>query len=603
MFGWSQSRIETPFMLEQAHRSGGALLPAVSGDDAGRVLHTARQLATRQRRINPDTYPPDPDLDRLLPPDFCLEYRVLPWGRVGDAILVGTIPGRDRTQLRDVLEHVLGPVLFAELSEEDLLRTITYRHGDYLADLAERLVPDDYSCRDINKLTLSRALVASLFFGISLALIYVFPNAFFAGITAVAAVNLLATLGFKIAMLMAGYRKPPSRPVDVPLAEKPVVSLIVPLFDEAAIAHALVLRLSRLTYPKSLLDVVLVLEDKDEKTRDMIKAVSLPGWMRVLHVPDGKVTTKPRALNYALGHTRGDIIGVLDAEDAPATDQIERVVEAFHLSPPNVACVQGILDFYNTKSNWLTRCFTIEYAVWFRIVLAGAARLGLPIPLGGTTVYLKRAALKHVGGWDAHNVTEDADLGIRLSRFGYRTILIPTVTREEATKGHRAWIRQRSRWLKGYIVTYLVHMRRPFRLLRDLGLRKFIGFQFFFLTTIVQFTLAPALWTFWLVLFGIAVPLFDVIPADWAKGLLALFLLAELVTLLTGFVAVARTQHKGLMQWVPMMFFYFPLGVLAVYKAWSELVFKPFYWDKTAHGRSEPDIPGGDIHATIADQR
>lgn len=208
-----------------------------------------------------------------------------------------------------------------------------------------------------------------------------------------------------------------------------------------------------------------------------------------------------------------------------------------------------------------------------------------------------------MGGWDAHNVTEDADLGIRLSRFGYRTILIPTVTREEATNSLPSWIRQRSRWLKGYIVTYLVHMRRPFRLLRDLGLRKFIGFQFFFLTTIVQFTLAPALWTFWLVLFGIAVPLFDVIPADWAKGLLALFLLAELVTLLTGFVAVARTQHKGLMQWVPMMFFYFPLGVLAVYKAWSELVFKPFYWDKTAHGRSEPDIPGGDIHATIADQR
>ena len=562
-------------------------------------MQSARQLVSRQRRLNPDTYPPDPDLDLLLAPEMCLEYRILPWGRIGDAILVATVPGRDRTRLRDILEQSLGPVLFAEVAEEDLVRIVTERHGDYLADRAERLVPDDYSCRDINKLTLSRGIVASLFFGVSLALIYVFPNAFFAGITAVAVVNLIATVMFKVVVLVAGYRKPPDRPVDLPLSEKPVVSLIVPLFREAAIANELVMRLSRLSYPKALLDVVLVLEEKDRETRQMIDEVSLPGWMRVVRVPDGQLKTKPRALNYALGHTRGDIIGVLDAEDAPATDQIERVVEAFHHAPSNVACVQGILDFYNTKSNALARCFTIEYAIWFRVVLAGAARLGLPIPLGGTTVYLKRAALKHVGGWDAHNVTEDADLGIRLYRFGYRTILVPTVTREEANNRVIAWIRQRSRWLKGYIITYLVHMRRPFRLLKELGARRFLGFQMFFLTTIVQFTLAPALWSFWLVCFGISTPLFDVIPSDWTKGLLALFLLAELVSLLTGFIAVGRTQHERLMQWEPMMFFYFPLGVFAVYKAWSELVFKPFYWDKTEHGRSEPDVPGGDIHATI----
>lgn len=586
-------------MLTPAHRSSGNATIAARDVDTIQVLHQARQISGQHRRLNPNTYPPDPELDGLLPPEFCLEYRVLPWGRVGDAILVGTLPDRDRTQLRDIMEQLIGPVLFADVAEEDLLRIVEDRHCDYLADRAERLVPDDYSCRDINKLSLSRGLLASLFFGISLALIYLFPNVFFAGITAVAVINLIATLVFKIAVFFAGYKKPPDRPIDVPLAEKPVVSLIVPLFREAAIANALVLRLSRLTYPKSLLDVVLVLEAKDNKTRQMINEVSLPPWMRVVSVPDGQLTTKPRALNYALAHTRGDIIGVLDAEDAPAIDQIERVVEAFHQAPSEVACVQGILDFYNTKSNALARCFTIEYAIWFRIVLAGAARLGLPIPLGGTTVFLKRAALKHVGGWDAHNVTEDADLGIRLYRFGYRTILIPTVTREEANNRIVPWVRQRSRWLKGYIITYLVHMRRPFRLLREIGARKFLGFQVFFLTTILQFTLAPALWSFWLVFVGVTTPLFEVIPADWVKGLLALFILAELVSLLTGFVAVARTQHEGLMQWVPMMFFYFPLGVFAVYKAWSELVFKPFYWDKTEHGRSEPDVPGGDIHETI----
>lgn len=599
MFGRSETRSNLPFALTPAHRRDHVTSDTSNDLTTSRVLQKAWQFSAHQRRLNPDTYPPDPELDALLPAEFYLEYRVLPWGRVGNAILVGTPPGRDLTQLRDIMEKLIGPVMFADVAEADLLRIVEERHGDYLADRAERLVPDDYSCRDINKLTLSRGILASLFFGICLALIYMFPNAFFAGITAVAVVNLIANLGFKIAVFVAGYQKPAEKPVMIPMAEKPVVSLIVPLFREAAIAHELVLRLSRLTYPKSLLDVVLVLEAKDTKTRQMIESISLPGWMRVVRVPDGHLTTKPRALNYALGHTRGDIIGVLDAEDAPAIDQIERVVEAFHQAPSNVACVQGILDFYNTKSNALARCFTIEYAIWFRVVLAGAARLGLPIPLGGTTVYLKRAALKHVGGWDAHNVTEDADLGIRLYRFGYRTILIPTVTREEANNRIVPWVRQRSRWLKGYIVTYLVHMRRPFRLLKDIGARKFLGFQAFFLATILQFTLAPALWSFWLVCFGVATPLFEVIPADWAKGLLALFLFGELVSLLTGFVAVGRTQHEGLMQWVPMMFFYFPLGVFAVYKAWSELLFKPFYWDKTEHGRSEPDVPGGDIHETI----
>lgn len=567
--------------------------------DGTRLLNNARALASRRRRLNLGTHPPDPALADLIAPDLCLEYRILPWGTVGEATLIATVPDRDRTQLREILEASLGPVLFADVSEEDLLRIITDRHGDVLAERAEKRVADEYSCRDINKLTFKRGVAASLFFGISLALIFYFPNVFFAGITAVAVINLIATLVFKIAVFAAGYKKPPDAPVDVPLSEKPVVSLIVPLFREAAIAHELVLRLSRLTYPKSLLDVVLVLEEKDTTTRQMIEAVSLPRWMRVVRVPDGALKTKPRALNYALGHTRGDIIGILDAEDAPATDQIERVVEAFHLAPPEVACLQGILDFYNTQSNWIARCFTIEYAIWFRVVLAGAARLGLPIPLGGTTVFLKRAALNHVGGWDSHNVTEDADLGIRLARFGYRTYLIPTVTREEANNRFIPWIRQRSRWLKGYIVTYRVHMRRPFQLLRELGARKFVGVQFFFLTTILQFTLAPALWSFWLVCFGYSTPFLEAFPPDWTKGLVALFLFSELISLLTGFLAVARTRHEKLMPWVPMMFFYFPMGVFAVYKAWSEIVFNPFYWDKTEHGHSEPDLPGGDIHATL----
>jgi hypothetical protein len=142
-------------------------------------------------------------------------------------------------------------------------------------------------------------------------------------------------------------------------------------------------------------------------------------------------------------------------------------------------------------------------------------------------------------------------------------------------------------------------MRRPFRLIKEMGLWKFLGFQCFFLTTILQFTLAPVLWCFWLVFFGLSTPFTQAFPDAWMGGLLALFLLTELISLLVGFVAVGRTQHERLMQWVPLMMFYFPMGVFAVYKAWSELIFKPFYWDKTKHGVSHPDVIDGDIHATI----
>ena len=138
----------------------------------------------------------------------------------------------------------------------------------------------------------------------------------------------------------------------------------------------------------------------------------MPDWISVIEVPQSEgPTTKPRALNYALDFCPGKIIGVWDAEDSPAPDQIEKVVMRFHSAPQNVACLQGILDYYNARANWLSRCFTIEYATWWRLVLPGIAKLGLVIPLGGTTLFFKRDILEKLGRWDAHNVTEDADLG------------------------------------------------------------------------------------------------------------------------------------------------------------------------------------------------
>ena len=198
--------------------------------------------------------------------------------------------------------------------------------------------------------------------------------------------------------------------------------------------------------------------------------------------------------------------------------------------------------------------------------------------------YFRREALDQLGGWDAHNVTEDADLGVRLARHGYRTALIHTVTEEEANGRAWPWIKQRSRWLKGYAITYGVHMRNPARLWRDLGGKRFMGLQLLFLGTLSQFVLAPFLWTFWLLPFGISHPLSAVIPSWTFWSLAGIFVLSELVGLAAAIVGLRKAGKVGLAGWALTLQFYFPLAALAAYKGLYELATKPFYWDKTAHG-------------------
>ncbi len=374
----------------------------------------------------------------------------------------------------------------------------------------------------------------------------------------------------------------------------PRLSILVPLFRERDIASRLVQRLSALDYPRHKLEIALILEWDDSMTEAALRDADLPDWMRIVRVPSGRLRTKPRAMNYALDFLSGDIIGIYDAEDAPAQDQLIKVASAFATAPANVACVQGILDFYNARANALTRCFAIDYAVWFRLVLPGLARLGLVLPLGGTTVFFRRHALETLGRWDAHNVTEDADLGLRLARHGYRCLFLPTVTQEEATATIPAWLRQRSRWIKGYAMTWAVHTRDPLRLLGELGALRFLGVQILLLGTLCQFLLAPFLWSFWLIVFGFAHPIRDVVPWQAIVAMGILFFATEAVTLLTAAAAVARPSHRWLIKWVPLMHLYFPLAAIASWKGFAEMLFRPYYWDKTAHGRfdlQEPALP------------
>ncbi|WP_170331042.1 glycosyltransferase family 2 protein [Ruegeria arenilitoris] len=541
-----------------------------------------------------DNSPPSQKLCQIKPADFWLAHNVIPWRRMGPILLVATARPDLFPSVRDDLADVGYTVIPVLAAAEQIDGAIADMFSTPLAEAAEARVHIDHSCRSWTPL--SRAAYATAL-GVVLALFSTLPLVGLAVIVMAAVVTLILFLTLRLSGLLSyiwhlQYLTPKAlAECDPPVL--PCVSIMVPLFKEREIADALILRLRRLTYPKALLDVILVLEESDEVTQSTLAKVDLPSWIRTVEVPAlNGLTTKPRAMNFALDFCRGDILGVWDAEDAPQPDQIERVVRHFAQADEEVVCLQGVLDYYNPRTNWRSRCFTIEYNSWFRVVLQGISKLGLVVPLGGTTFFFRRDKLLELGGWDAHNVTEDADLGVRLSRAGYRTELVNTTTFEEANFRAWPWVRQRSRWLKGFMVTYLVHMRSPKQLLSDLGPLRFLGVQAFFLGTVGQFLLAPVLWLFWLISFGLPSP-FDPIHSNAGlTALFSLFLFAEAVNALIGAIAVSARERRFLLPWVPTMPLYFPLGVLAAYKALWELVLDPFFWDKTQHGQaSEETLP------------
>lgn len=547
------------------------------------------------REVDLTLEPPDEDLCHRMPHGFWLRHGVIPWKRENGTVLIAT----DRPDRFDAVRMALGDTYAGTLpilaSGAQIEASIAERFTMPMAKAAGARVPAQYSCRTWQ--SGNRARLPAVFFLLVVALVFT-PVAVLAALSIIAVSTLLMFATLKLAALAAFLVLPPQpvaskeKPLTgQPPARRPKISVLVPLFREKEIAGALIRRLERLTYPKALLDVVLVLEEHDDVTRQTLAQTRLPAWMRVIRVPAHEgLTTKPRAMNYALDFCRGDIIGVWDAEDAPAPDQLETVAARFADAPEDVVCLQGVLDYYNPRTNWLARCFTIEYASWFRVVLPGIARLGLVIPLGGTTLFFRRDKLEELGGWDAHNVTEDADLGVRLCRAGYRTELINTVTFEEANCRPWPWIKQRSRWLKGFMVTYLVHMRNPRQLLADLGLPRFLSLQAFFVGTLCQFLLAPMLWSFWLVLLGWQHPVQTLVSGSTTMVITGLFVGAELLVLCIGITSVAAPERRFLLRWVPTMPLYFPLAVIAAYKALYELVFRPYYWDKTQHGHAPSEL-------------
>lgn len=314
--------------------------------------------------------------------------------------------------------------------------------------------------------------------------------------TGTASVLYLAVVAFKV-LLSHGYDRshvmrfgPGELP---PEHELPGYTVLVPLYRESKVLHALLDRLAALDYPDDRRQILLLVEEDDEETRGALPAV-LPSGFEVVLIPAGHPRTKPKACNVGLRHARGEFCVIFDAEDQPEPAQPAQGGGGLRSSPRWMVCVQAELQYWNPWTNWLTRCFAAEYAHNFGLFLHGLDRFRLPIPLGGTSNHFRTDALRDLGAWDPFNVTEDADLGIRIARRGWSVRMMESVTLEEANCRLGNWLRQRSRWIKGYCQTWLVHMRSPVRLWRELGPRGFVSFQlavgFATLTTLLN----PVFW-------------------------------------------------------------------------------------------------------------
>lgn len=365
----------------------------------------------------------------------------------------------------------------------------------------------------------------------------------------------------------------------------PVYTILVPARDEASVLPMLTQALQRLDYPKDRLDVKLLLEADDEATIFAARRAHLPNYIDIVVVPVGEPRTKPKACNFGLQRARGEFVTIFDAEDLPEPSQLKKALLAFQKGDDNLACVQAKLSYFNAEQNLLTRWFTAEYGAWFDLFLPALHVAKMPIPLGGTSNHFRTQVLRDLGAWDPFNVTEDADLGIRLHKAGFRTAVIDSVTYEEANSEFVNWVRQRSRWIKGYLQTWLVHMRHPVDLRRKLGRRGFWGFQLSILGTPLMFILNPIYWfitSLWFMThWGLIPQLFP--PGIYYLGMLNL-LVGNFVFTYLNAVGAAKRGNWELVPYTLLTPIYWSMMSLASWKALLQLITRPSHWEKTEHG-------------------
>jgi cellulose synthase/poly-beta-1,6-N-acetylglucosamine synthase-like glycosyltransferase len=518
----------------------------------------------------------------------------IPWKRSDGHIVVATAEPGPETLLFARKRWGAG-VTFVVASKFDIVWAVQAAFDDALSHRAVHELAElnpELSAKQVftpGQIVFGYVLLTTLLLGLALS-----PIATLVALNVIMSVFYLGNFVFKSILVFVGGARASDTDDIIAIEaralsdeELPVFTVLVPMYKEPAMLPMLAQSLRELDYPLGKLDIKLVLEASDVETIEVASKLGLEGVFEVIRVPPSHPQTKPKACNFALQFARGEFLVIYDAEDRPEPDQLRKVVATFRQSPPNTACLQCRLSYFNSDENWLTRMFTLDYALWFDQMLPGLERLEVPIPLGGTSNHFKIEVLRELHGWDPFNVTEDADLGIRLTQKGYRVGVVDSTTFEEASCHAGNWIRQRSRWMKGYMQTFLVHTRRPLHLTRTIGPLGFIGFVFFIGGTVLSGLFNPI---FWLLYVGWLAAAFSGLEAVFPKPLLFL----SLFNLLAGngalvFLNMLAPIRRGWLDLIPYSLTspgYWVMISVAAYRGFWQLLSNPFYWEKTQHGVS-----------------
>lgn len=357
----------------------------------------------------------------------------------------------------------------------------------------------------------------------------------------------------------------------------PLYSIMIPLYKEEESIKFILKMLDKINYPRNKLDVKIILEEDDFKTINKLKSYVVEDFIDIIVVPVSSPRTKPKALNYALPFIRGKYVVVYDAEDMPEPDQILKALNLFESLDKRYACLQASLNFYNRNDNFLTRLFSIEYSMWFDHFMYSLSNSMMPIPLGGSSNHFKVNVLRKIGGWDAYNVTEDAEIGIRLHLLGYKTKMFDSFTLEEGVSGIKSWLKQRARWIKGFIKTYIVYLTKG----QDFK-------ENFKLNFTVHFFVGASIYSF------ISVPLMFISYSYTNDHKLAIFNLfimlcynysASLFIISFGKVYLKDTMKNRIKNFIAVIIFplYFTLHIISSYMAFYSFIRNTFKWNKTKH--------------------
>jgi glycosyltransferase XagB len=546
--------------------------------------------------------PPVREVARRFDPQVLVELRFVPISLSKDRLILRIATSNQPSlEVEAYCREVLGPdvsIDYRVTTDWDIDKTLAEVFRDELLTTATMGLyyrsPEESAYRPFRTWQIAIGALAALLlvFGLIVAtlptvvLISIFVNLAF-----------LCAIVFKVVTSLAGARaQMPSDDAGAAAIDErdlPTYTILVPVFKEAKVVGKLMENLRRLDYPASKLEILLLIEEEDEETLEAARAARPPETVTFVILPDGVPRTKPRACNVGLFFARGEYLVIYDAEDRPEPGQLRKAVAAFRASDEKLICVQAALNYYNRTENFLTRMFTLEYSYWFDYMLPGLDRLKLPIPLGGTSNHFRTQALRELGGWDPFNVTEDADLGIRASAEGYRVGVIASTTFEEANNHLGNWIRQRSRWIKGYMQTTLVYLRNPVGLTRRVGVKNALAFALLIGGTPLVFLFALPMWGFFAFWLAFGLPPETLYPPLISYiGWFNLFLGNSLMVALN-MLGVGKRRYHGLLVWALANPFYWLLHSMASYRALWQLITRPFYWEKTVHGISNHEDEAG----------